>query len=173
MGLMLCQQARTEDLNKRISARNVPSQTLQSLFSPRPVPTRYIRMPAIDCKKKADVLIKTQPTYSPYNVFYPGSVAAPWSGWATAIDQDSRLKNIYFPLQKCPQSKYIPSSNSELYKYKFLSTNQKTGHELLFKTEQFKSSNMDKKFEKFNKNHVIGKDVFNNNTRVQVRNLTV
>ena len=80
-GLMRCQQARTEDLNKRVRNRTFPSQMLQSTFSPRPVPTRYVKMPAIDCKKKTNVFIKKHPTYSSYNVFNPGNAQAPWSGW--------------------------------------------------------------------------------------------
>ena len=74
-GLMRCQEARVEDLNKRISSRNKPERkALQPTFSPRPVPTRYVKMPAIDCKKKANVFIKNKGTYTPYNTFNPGEL---------------------------------------------------------------------------------------------------
>ena len=95
-GLMRCQEGRVEDLNKRIARRNKPGSNLQSTFSPRAVPTRYVKMPAIDCKKKATVFIKNRGTYTPYNTFNPGTAQAPWSGFAEAIDQDSRLKIFSF-----------------------------------------------------------------------------
>ena len=173
-GLMRCQQARTEDLNKRVRRRTFPSQILQSTFSPRPVPTRYVKMPAIDCKKKANVFIKKHPTYSSYNVFNPGNAQAPWSGWATAIDQDSRLKNIFFPNQECPQTNYVPSSNSQLYVYQVISKEEiEQKHKSLFKEAKVFNKNVNKKFKKFNGRQNIGKKTFNNYTRVQVKNLTL
>ena len=164
-GLMRCQEARVEDLNKRISRRNKPSGFLQSTFSPRPVPTRYIKMPAIDCKKKATVFIKNRGTYTPYTTFNPGTAQAPWSGFADAVDQDSRLKNIFFPLQKCPQTQYIPSNESQLYQYKMMTSPVEMSHELLFKSEQFDLKNP-------NKCNLSNK-LFNNYTRHDVKSLTL
>ena len=43
-GLMRCQEGRVEDLNKRIASRNKPGGNLQSTFSTRPVPTRYVKI---------------------------------------------------------------------------------------------------------------------------------
>ena len=50
-GLVRCQDERVEDLNKRIESRIYPSHNLQMSFSPRAVPTRYVRMPIVDCVK--------------------------------------------------------------------------------------------------------------------------
>ncbi len=164
-GLMRCQEERVEDLNKRISKRNVPSGFLQSTFSPRPVPTRYVKMPAIDCKKKASVFIKNRGTYTPYKTFNPGTAQAPWSGFAESIDQDSRLKNIFFPLQNCPQSKYIPGSESQLYKYEIMVSPVEMSHNLLFKNEEFNLKNPNK--------CDLSKKLFNNFTRHDVKSLTL
>ena len=163
-GLMRCQEARVENLNKRISSRNKPSESLQPTFSPRPVPTRYVKMPTIDCKKKATVFIKNKGTYTPYNTFNPGTAQAPWSGFAAAIDQDSRLKNIFFPLQKCHQSQYIPSSESQLYKYQIMVKPVEMSHNLLFNSEDFNLSNP-------NKCNLSNK-LFNNYTRHDVKSMT-
>lgn len=164
-GLMRCQEGRVEDLNKRISARNKPSGYLQSTFSPRPVPTRYVKMPAIDCKKEANVFIKNMGTFTPYNVFNPGTAQAPWAGFAAAIDQDSRLKNIFFPLQKCPQSEYVPSSDSELFNYQVMVNPVEMTHKLLFHRENFNPRNSDE--------CNLGKKIFNNHTRYEVKNLPI
>ena len=97
-GLYYCQQNRVEDLNQRISSRNIPSNVLSSVFDVRPVPTRYVKMPIIDCRTKSKVPKKKSQKYCPYTTFNPGD-SAPYSGYARAIDQNSRLKNIFFPLQ--------------------------------------------------------------------------
>ena len=164
-GLYQCQEARVEDLNKRIYSRNKPGGALQKTFSPRPVPTRYVKMPIIDCRKPANVFIKNNGIFTPYKTFYPGDAQAPWAGFATAVDQDSRLKNIFFPLQNCPQSSFVPSSDSDLYKYEIAVKSTEMKHNLLFKKENF---------EAFNPNKCdLGKKLFNNYTRYQVKSLTL
>ena len=60
------------------------------------------------------------------------------------IDEESKLKNIIFPLQKCGQSKYIPSSHSDLFKANYLTQVSKPvlmTNPLLFHKEQFSSFN--------------------------------
>ena len=114
-GVYLCQQERTEALNRRLYSRNIPSSPLQPLFSMRPVPTKYTLMPLVDERKPATVPINRYPTYHTYDVFNPGTAQAPWSGFATGINTESTLRNQFFALQKCDQAKYIPGSYSELY----------------------------------------------------------
>ena len=161
-GLYYCQQNRVSELNERISSRNVPSEPLPPSFSARAVPTRYVKMPAVDCRIQPKVAIKGSCEYSPYAVFNPGD-GAPYSGYALAIDQNSRLKNIFFPLQTCAQSKYIPSSKGDLYNYRVIAKPSRATHSLLFKEENFSA---------FNPNTCnLGKELFNNHTRVQTKNL--
>ena len=160
-GLIRCNEERVEDLNKRIENRHKPSRKLQMLFSPRPTQTRYVRMPAIDCKKEANVFIKNVGNFSPYHTFTPGN--APWGGYAAAIDQDSRLKNIFFPIQKCPQKEYIPASNSQLYQYQLMTQPVQMTHNLLFKIDTLPPQNMNK--------CNLGTNNFHNHTRYQVKNI--
>ena len=160
-GLYQCQENRVEELNIRISTRNLPSEPLPPYFSSRAVPTRYVKMPIVDCRLQSDVKVHNSCDYSPYTVFNPGD-SAPYAGYATAIDQNSRLKNIFFPLQDCPQSKYIPSSTSELYNYRPIPKPVNMTHNLLFKSYKFNS---------FNPNMCdLGKKLFNNHTRIQTKN---
>ena len=39
---------RTEELNQRISSRNIPSNQLQAQFDIRPVSSKYAKMPIVD-----------------------------------------------------------------------------------------------------------------------------
>ena len=59
------------------------------------------------------------PVYNPAKTFNPGNDMGPWSGYATGVNVESDLRNQFFAIQKCPQSYYVPSSNSDLYEYKF------------------------------------------------------
>ena len=78
---------------------------------------------------------------------------------------DSRLKNIFFPLQNCPQSKYIPVSESQLYKYEIMVSPVEMSHNLLFKNEEFNLKNPNK--------CDLSKKLFNNFTRHDVKSLTL
>ena len=108
-GLYRCSDKRVEDLNTRIYRRNVPSGKLQPLFDPRSVPTRYTTMPIIDSKTKANTFIEKLPIYSPHKTFNPG-YRGPISGYK--IDQDSRLRNIFFPLQNAPHFFFAKKNSS-------------------------------------------------------------
>jgi hypothetical protein len=116
-GYYLCNQRRLQELNDRIYDRNIPSQELQANFDPRPVKTRQILFPARDCHRRPEdkETIKVQPVYNIHQQFNPGQ-SAPYSGYATFVDQENRLKNIYMSNQKwCAQTEYVPSSMSDLY----------------------------------------------------------
>ena len=114
-GVYVCQQERTEALNRRLYSRNIPSNPLQPQFSMRPVPTKYTLMPLVDERKPSTVPINRYPTYHPSQVFNPGTAQAPWSGYATEVNKESTLRNQFFALQKCNQKEYVPGSTSELY----------------------------------------------------------
>jgi hypothetical protein len=76
------------------------------------------------------------------------------------------LRNQIYALQKCSQATYVPSSNSDLYTYKFQTRSQPNPHEILFRNEIFDS---------FNPNpspNICGTSVFYNNTRCQVKDMT-
>jgi hypothetical protein len=106
------------------------------------------------------------PIFNINKTFNPGNTTSPWSGFASSINTESELRNQVFALQKCSQAVFVPSSNSDLYNYKFHSQKQPSPHDLLFQED---------KFSDFNPNpdkSVIGSGMFYNNTRVQVRDMT-
>jgi hypothetical protein len=152
--------------NHRIYNRNIPSQNLQPYVSVRPVMTKYSIMPIVDPRALPTVPLQQMPVYSPSKVFNPGNAQAPWSGFASAINTESELRNQIYALQSCSQAVYVPNSTSDLYQYSFKNqTNQvQQPFQSLFKEEHYPS---------FNPNpENVGTGLFNNCTRQQIRNLT-
>jgi hypothetical protein len=155
-----CNEGRVEELSRRIAARNIPSSSLQPAFSMRPVSTKYAIMPILDQRAKATVPIIERPPYDIQKTFNPGTAQAPWSGFASHINDESRLRNQFFALQKCQQPVYIPSSDSDLYKVTVDNTAEQQPFPGLFE---------DQKFDKFDPNTVgVGQNLFNNCTRLQL-----
>ena len=165
-GAYFCNQYRTTQLSNRIYERNVPGVPLQMGYGPRPVDTKFKRFPILDCHLPAYTPCERRPIYNTRHMFAGSSQALPFNGFQAKVDTESALKNIIFPLQACPQAQFIPGSKSDLYNTTYLTPpiqTTKMTNELLFKQE---------KFSPFNPNMCnIGKDIFNNNTRVQVKNL--
>jgi hypothetical protein len=155
-----------KDTNQRIYSRNIPSQMLQPYIDVRPVMTKYSYFPIVDPRKNISVPLQQMPTYNVHQVFNPGNTQSPYSGFATNINKESELRNQIYALQKCSQATYVPSSNSDLYSYKFQTKTQPNPHELLFENQSFNT---------FNPNpapNEVGVGLFNNPTRVQVKEMT-
>jgi hypothetical protein len=152
--------------NQRIYDRNIPSNMLQPYLDVRPVMTKYSYFPVVDPRKSINVPLQQMPIYNVNSTFNPGNTKSPWSGFATNINKESELRNQIYALQKCSQSVYVPSSNSDLYNYKFQTPTQPNPHQLLFQQDSFES---------FNPNPspgVCGSGLFYNNTRCQVKDMT-
>ena len=162
-GVYYCQFQGAAQINNGIYDRNLPSSGLQMSYSPRPTPTRYVKMPILDCRMPTSVPCKRVGIYNSAKTFNPGT-SAPFTGFAGGIDQESRLQNRFFPLQKSAQAKFIPDSNSDLYKV-MIPGGQPVAmtHQLLFKKENLGLANMNK--------CGLGGKLFNNFTRQQVQNL--
>jgi len=162
-----CASQITDSINKRIYDRNIPSALLQPYLSVRPVMTKYSLMPIVDPRKPIQVPMEQLPTFSPHVTFNPGNTQSPWSGFASSINTESELRNQIYALQNCPQSVYVPNSTSDLYvETRPNNTNLQQPFPNLFKEESFVP---------FNPNpfsQTVGDEMFNNNTRVQIRNLT-
>ena len=163
-----CSSQITDSINRRIYDRNIPSALLQPYLSVRPVMTKYSIMPIVDPRKPIQVPMEQLPTFSPHAVFNPGNTQSPWSGFASSINTESELRNQIFALQKCSQSVYVPNSNSDLYQVRFQNQqqNQQQPFPGLFQNETFAPVNPNPSPEQ------VGTELFNNNTRVQVRGLT-
>jgi hypothetical protein len=160
-GVYYCNKDRTEELNERLYKRNIPSATLQPSYSLRPASTKYDHMSIFDRRPSSSVPIQRQPTYSVNNTFNPGNAVAPWSGYASNINNESIIRNQFFALQKCEQSNWVPSSNSDLYNVVVVGRNEPHTHPYLFKEENY---------EQFNPNtQQLGYNLWNNHTRQQLK----
>ena len=155
-----------EQTNTRIYDRNIPSQMLQPYLDVRPVMTKYSYFPIVDPRKQTNVRLIQTPSYNINKVFNPGNTQSPWSGFSNNINVESELRNQIFALQKCSQSVYVPSSNSDLYNYSFKPKEVQQPHSLLFQKDNFNDFNPNP-----NKN-IVGAGIFFNSTRSQVRDLT-
>ena len=190
-GVFYCNQYRTEELNKRIFERNIPSRQFQHQFSNRPVSTKFEQFQTISKNigisngiNNTEEKILNEPLYNIKSDFNPGTSAPP-QGYLNNIDDESRLKRQFFPNQNNYQSKWIPSTNSSLYNADKFNLNENQPYPRLFldynnfnnnnnnntlnKNEenivcQYKTSN---KLEKYN----VGKDLWQNSTRQQLKNI--
>lgn len=162
-GMYTCNHGRVDEINNRMSERNLPSASLQPQYSIRPVATKYGYMQVLDQYKKTTVPLNQYKSYNTKTVFNPGNATAPWNGFSNNINTESSLRNQFFALQKCEQSEYVPSSKSDLYETKIEYKPVKQNHPLLFEKQDF---------EQFNPNvHNLGSEFFNNSTRSQLKNL--
>ena len=161
-GYYVCNTERDVELSNRIAARNMPSRPLQPQFSMRPVSTKYALLPIIDRRAPASVPIHKEPTYSVENVFNPGDAQAPWSGFATNVNDESSLRGMFFALQNCEQKEYVPSSNSDMYHVEAVGRKEE---------QQFPGLFQEQTFAPFNPNTCdLGGNLFNNSTRIQLMN---
>ena len=155
------------EMNTALYDHNIPSQFLQPYLDVRPVSTKYSIMPIVDPRAQPTVKLEKAPTYNPESVFNPGNTQSPWSGFASAINTESELRNQIYALQKCSQATYIPKSTSDLYSNSFQPTKSNNN------VQQFPGLFSHERFDHFNPNpENIGNNLFNNSTRVQIRNLT-
>lgn len=161
--LFICQNERTDALNKRISSRNIPSAPLQPFYYQVPVSTKYGYMPILDQSKPSTVALNNYPIYSPHTTFNPGNNMAPWSGFSNNVNIESTLRNQFFALQDCEQSQYVPSSSSDLYKNYIPPKPVKQPYPGLFRREVF---------DHYNPNiNNLGKQLFNNTTRNDIKDV--
>lgn len=165
--LFLCQNERIDELNERISSRNIPSQPLQPFYYQTPVSTKYGYMPILDQRKESSVPLSNYPIFSPHTTFNPGNNMAPWQGFANNVNVESTLRNQFFGLQDCQQAYYVPSSTSDLYKVSVPPPSQPVNQQfpLLFKREVF---------DHFNPNSDnLGNSFFNNSTRTDIKDIPI
>ena len=160
-GMYTCNHGRVDEINNRISERNLPSASLQPQYSIRPVATKYGYMQVLDQYKKTTVPLNQYKSYNTKTVFNPGNATAPWNGFSNNINTESSLRNQFFALQKCEQSEFVPKSTSDLFQTRVDYKPQKQTHPLLFDKPDLAP---------FNPNvQNLGYNLFNNHTRVQLK----
>ena len=162
-GVYYCNKERTDELSRRIASRNIPSSPLQPQYSVRPISTKYDMMSIVDRRPKSSVPLQSYPVYNIESTFNPGSSVAPWSGYASEVDDESRLRNEFFALQRNAKAKYIPSTKSDMYNVIVDSTNEVQPHPELFRQPEFSP---------FNPNTCnTGQMFFDNCTRQQIKDV--
>lgn len=164
-GAYYCNLGRNMELSQRMAERNIPSAPLQPQFGIRPVSTKYALLPVIDRRAPASVPIKVEATYKPELVFNPGTAQAPWSGFASAINKESELRDQFFGLQRCEQGNYIPDSTSDLYEVQVPSKPVSQPFPDLFRQQVMDPFDPDP--------CRLAKGMFNNSTREAVRSLGI
>ena len=161
---MMCDDSRNSEINSRIYARNIPSHMLQAQFSHRPVSTKYDMMSIVDRRAIPTVPIMKQPTYNTTQTFNPGNDEGPWSGYAAKINDESKMKNLFFARQAGAQGTYIPDSTSDMYQVHVSSTQQVV--------QPFPDLFATPELDFFNPNpYGIATNVFDNCTRQQLKSI--
>tara|TARA_Y100000389_G_scaffold176497_1_gene188054 strand:+ start:3161 stop:3664 length:504 start_codon:yes stop_codon:yes gene_type:complete len=154
------------NIGNNIYERVVPSQEMQMNFGFRPIMSKYATMPILDNNIQSDVNINKEPIYNSETVFYPGTSKPHFNGFASNIDNESTLRNQFFALQRGDKHLYVPNSNSDLYENNLDIKNHNLNLDnlILFKKEHFQDFNP-------NISNKIGYNIFNNSTRVQLKNI--
>ena len=154
-------------MNIRAYSRNIPSSQLQPYLDSRSVSTKYAMLPIIDLRKTNETPLNQQVSFNPSHTFNPGNDFGPWSGFATNVNKESDLRGQLNAIQECSQAFYVPSSNSDLYKYGWRQNNGIVQpFPELFKKEHFSPFNPNPQSKD------IGYGLFNNSTRQQIKSLT-
>lgn len=165
-GISYGQNERVDELNSRLFDRNHPDQSLKPNFDFRPVSTKYSHFPIIDRRAPNSVPYNNYHEYSTGKFFVPPVGAnGPVAGFTNNVNTESILRNQFFTIQRgADQGIYVPNSNSDLYRVNVDSKPGPNPHPTLFDRPTFSQD--------VNPNIVpgIGKDIFMNNTRTQLRN---
>ena len=160
------QNDRVDELNERIQGRQFPDNPLRPNFDPRPVPTKYSLFPVIDRKTPPRIPLKKD--YLDNSGFSPATQNGPPKNYLQNIDTETILRNQTVALQHgAIQGVFVPSSNSDLYRVSMPSPS-------VIQTQAFPNLFTRPSFTEIPPNPItnqpIGHSVFNNFTRVQLRN---
>jgi hypothetical protein len=168
-GIQYGQMDRTEDINARMQERISPNQTLRPNFDPRSVATKYSKFPIVVSRTPCTVPIISCPDYSVNSSFCPMTHRGPPAEFLTNIDHESSLHNMHVALQRGgEQGIYVPSSNSDMYVLGAIPTGGRIETQPF--PEMFSHPTFAPNRRAQNTNNTrVGADMFNNNTRTQMR----
>jgi len=102
---------RVEELNARIYDRFVPSSAPSMVFSPRPVPTKYVKQPIMDEYAPPRTPIRR----ADQTAFLPSTGVVPSMHFCVDIESTLKGGNLFYALQKDPRAAFVPKSTSDLY----------------------------------------------------------
>lgn len=156
-------------MNKNIYERNVPDRELQPLLSPIPISTKYNKFSITNNNTTNSIFNNntTNKQYEKFNIennFNPGSYA-PVNYYLESIDVETNLRNQHLKNHKYNENCWIPNSNNNLYKDYNPYNNVVPAccnDPYMSNTQTFAPFNP-------NYNNRIGNELFNNNTRIQLK----
>jgi len=167
---------RTDEIDKRIYERTLTTNTpLRPNFDPRPVETRHFLFPispyvSKEFLNRPPVPVRNYLEYDTTKVFSSIQSKAPVEGYFHNVNTESSLRNQYFGLQHgAINATYIPSSTSDLYKINVASS-PLDYYEQPF-PNLFKKQTYHTRQNETITNSLVGKSVFNNATKQQLRGL--
>ena len=165
-GFFSGQQDRVDELNYRIQTRQFPDNALRPNFNPRPVPTKYAIFPVID--RKTPARYPLEQNYLDDYGFSPATKNGPPQNYLRHIDVETVLRNQTVALQHgAPQGVFVPSSESDLYHVPMPRSSASAPQPFpnLFDRPSFAPTD-----NAISQQQSIGKSVFFNSTRTQLRN---
>jgi hypothetical protein len=161
-----CQMNRTTELSNKLFNRNIPSHQFGPNYFGRPVDTYATLFPMLDGHLPTSVNHGKFPVFDQQKMFNPCQ-SSPYNAFAKNIDIETTLRNTIHPLQKAPQSKYIPDTKSDLFHNQYLTQTEKKynmKNNLLFQKQNFSP---------FNPNRCnIGHKLFNNHISFQTKDIS-
>ena len=125
---------RDAELSERIFLRNVANKDVQMYFDPRAVQSRFQVFPCEDVRPKVDEPIVITDHYDTTKNFLPGD-GAPFEGYARKVEDESKLRNIMFPLQKSYQCQYVQPTTSDMYEVKVAGSSNKMPSDIIYYLE--------------------------------------
>ena len=167
-GIVYYHHERVDELNDRISQRLQSDVPLQPLYNPRLAMTKYAVFPMLDIRNPSvPTSIDSYLDYSTETSFAPIQSKGPVDAYIKHIDNESNLRNQYFAISSAPQSVYVPSSDSDLYRNRPVagSINEEQPYPYLFADSVFDSS----LHPNIAANPSVGSLMFFNDTRAQLR----
>tara|TARA_Y100000768_G_scaffold388019_1_gene381514 strand:- start:500 stop:964 length:465 start_codon:yes stop_codon:yes gene_type:complete len=142
-----------DNINNKIFNRNIPSNNIEPVFDPRPLSMKY------NLKEKEPKVSEKQ--YSDFNTnsnFYPGTKKPTFSQFSNNVDLETELLHY--------NNKFNVNDNSDLY------SNNKTyknGYSEI--TSDYLLKKQESNYINENNLLTLGNDIFNNNTRIQLKNI--
>lgn len=168
VGVIYGQHDRVDELNDRIQNRQFSDKPLAPNFSSRPIGSKYSRYGIVDRRAPYEEYIIQMDVHNLQSNFSPATHRGPPATMLQNIDMESALRNQNVAYQRnAIQSVYVPNSTSELYNVRVPSTPGPNPHPSLFNHPPTQSVQRETDVRNMN----IGKDLFNNSTRTQLRAL--